>query len=558
MQCLFFEPPQYLIFSQEVASLLYYTHIPTFFIVLVLGFFVFLKHPKDQASRLLLILNLSFALLIVINLILWTNINVRVITFAWPIAQLIYLVIPINSLYLFYVFLNKKTVPITFKVVWLALLAGAAAMLFSDSNILYFDVASCELVTADTIFHYQNIVFGLIISWLIFAGISRIKASFDTKEKKQITLFFVGILTFLMIFVSTWQLAGRLGYFAIEQYGLLGMAFFMAILAYLIVKFNAFKVNLIGTSALLISQGVIIASLLFVRDINYIYAIIAATLILFLILSIIVVRSVKKEIKQREEIERLALDLRRTNDNLEHANTRLKELDRQKTEFVSFATHQLRSPLTAMKGYSSLLLEGDYGEINMEARGAIEKIHESTNTLTVVVNDYLNISRIELGTMKYDFVSTDVRELISKIIGELQPNIDKAGLKLSFVCDARMKYMAKVDLDKFAQVIANMIDNAIKYTPFGTITISLTKDSTKGTLLIASKDTGIGMSAEVIPKLFAKFSRAENASKVNIRGTGLGLFVAKQITEAHKGRMWAESEGEGRGSQFYVEIPAEK
>ena len=282
------------------------------------------------------------------------------------------------------------------------------------------------------------------------------------------------------------------------------------------------------------------------------------TFVLSLSFGVVLAKDARKEFEQRRQIEILASNLQKTIENLGQANARLKEVDRQKTEFVSFATHQLRSPLTAMKGYASLILEGDYGEISPDLRDAVEKINESAYTLTNVVNDYLNVSRMELGTMKYDLTPVKLNEFIKGIVGELKPNIDKAGLTLDLVYDSHQKYIAYVDPDKFKQVISNMIDNAIKYTPKGTITLSLEKDSKKGTITVASKDTGIGIAAGVIPKLFEKFSRAESANKINIRGTGLGLFVAKQIVEAHNGKIWVESEGEGKGSQFYVEIPAGK
>jgi signal transduction histidine kinase len=246
--------------------------------------------------------------------------------------------------------------------------------------------------------------------------------------------------------------------------------------------------------------------------------------------------------------------LKVTNLKLEKANDRLRELDKQKSEFVSFASHQLRSPLTSIKGYASLMLEGDYGELAAGAKEAAQRIYESSKTLAVVVNDYLNISRIELGTMKYEFKDLDLKALTEEVIAELKPNVEKTGLKLEFSCDMKASYIINADLDKFKQVMGNLIDNSLKYTPNGSIQVFLSRKA--GSVVFAVKDTGIGMSEKTIPKLFQKFSRADKASETNIRGTGLGLYIAKEIVEAHKGRIWAESEGEGKGSQFYVEIPA--
>ncbi|MDE2172635.1 MAG: HAMP domain-containing histidine kinase [Patescibacteria group bacterium] len=257
------------------------------------------------------------------------------------------------------------------------------------------------------------------------------------------------------------------------------------------------------------------------------------------------------EIRQRERIEVLATDLQKAND-------RLTELDRQKSEFVSFATHQLRAPLTAMKGYGSLLLEGDLGPLSAEAKQGIQRIFDSTNTLVNIVNDYLNITRIELGTMKYAFDSVDFRELVSDVVAELGPNIDKAAAKFSFRVEvpenSTLDWRITADRDKLKQVIENLIDNSIKYTPSGTIAARLSYDRARHKYIFAVKDTGVGIAPEVVPRLFQKFSRAENANKVNIRGTGLGLYVAKQMVEAHHGTIRVESPGEGKGSTFIVEL----
>ncbi len=209
-----------------------------------------------------------------------------------------------------------------------------------------------------------------------------------------------------------------------------------------------------------------------------------------------------------------------------------------------------------MKGYASLILEGDLGKLSREIRSAITRIYDSSNTLASIVDDYLNISRIELGSMRYTFDTIDLKDLIDNVIGELRPNIEKSKLDFKLDIDREKRFMVHADKDKFKQIIANLVDNAVKYTPAGTVNVSLlTKRAKEGNkVLFSVKDQGIGIAPEVMPKLFAKFSRAENGNRQNIHGTGLGLYVAKEIVNAHKGRIWAESPGEGKGSTFFVEM----
>ncbi len=249
----------------------------------------------------------------------------------------------------------------------------------------------------------------------------------------------------------------------------------------------------------------------------------------------------------------LYMQLKKTNEELASANIRLKELDQQKSEFVSLASHQLRSPLSSIKGYASMLREGDYGALSEDMKKPVSAIEESSKSLATMVDDFLNVSRIEQGTMKFDFTDFDLKKLAEDVVYEQKPTAEKAGLKLSFVAEPNKTFMITADLVKIKQVITNFLDNSIKYTPKGSIDVSISKHE-DNKILIKITDTGIGISAETLPKLFSKFTRASDANKTNIHGTGLGLYVAKQMVEAHKGRAWAESAGEGKGSTFYIEL----
>ena len=262
------------------------------------------------------------------------------------------------------------------------------------------------------------------------------------------------------------------------------------------------------------------------------------------VFGVALVRSVRKEIKQRERIEK-------QEKALEAANARLKELDQLKSEFVSLATHQIRGPISAIKGYASMLLEGDYGAIEEKAREPIQTIADSSAALAGIVQDFLDVSRIEQGRMKYEFTVFDFGKLARSVAEELAPTIERKGLRVKLEIPDGITVHA--DAGKLRQVIENLVDNAHKYTPRGVITIAVTRRD--GAVRLTVSDTGVGMRPEVLPKLFRKFSRAEDASKANLHGTGLGLYVARQLIEAQGGKIWAESEGEGRGSTFTVELP---
>lgn len=389
------------------------------------------------------------------------------------------------------------------------------------------------------IFFVVLVADGLLLTY--FAA--RKSAESDVKSRLYYTMFFT-----ITAAVGGGSVFATTFFNSIAPYPLILFSIYPAISGYAVLRYQLFDVRVVTAQII----NFVVWIFIFVRILlsENLKEQIANIILLMvtMVLGILLNKSVKKEVKQREHIQKLA-------DDLEKANVHLTELNRQKSEFVSFATHQLRAPLTAMKGYSSLLLEGDMGQLQPDAKKGIQNIFESAKTLTNIVDDYLNVSRIELGTMKYAFETVDLKQLIDSVIGELKPNIDKTKLGFSFKTEnSDLGYRITADRDKLKQVIANLIDNSIKYTPSGKVDVSLAYDKMGHKFVFKIKDTGVGISPEVQKHLFQKFTRAANANKVNIRGTGLGLYVARQIVEAHHGVIKVESAGEGKGSTFTVEL----
>ncbi len=231
----------------------------------------------------------------------------------------------------------------------------------------------------------------------------------------------------------------------------------------------------------------------------------------------------------------------------------LEKSNDEKSEFISFASHQIRTPLTSIKGYASTILEGDYGEINSAAKDAIQKILVRSNDVVGLIGQYLNKSKMELGQLEYDMQEFDVAELLTLVVKGFEPNADQAKVVLTLVVDTAFTYSIMADKGKIKEALGNLIDNSIKYTPTGSVSVFLSRKD--NSVQVKISDTGVGMSPETIQDLFKKFGRGKNAAKTNILGNGIGLYLAKTFIDAHKGKIWAESEGEGKGSQFYVELP---
>jgi len=258
------------------------------------------------------------------------------------------------------------------------------------------------------------------------------------------------------------------------------------------------------------------------------------------------------QISDIKEANEKIKELQKTVSLLEKNNEKLQKSGELKNEFISLATHQLRSPLGAIRGYTSLILEGDYGEIPEKIIEPLNIILKSTDSLNKTVNDFLDVSRIEQGMMRYYMKDFDMHDLVLEVVNEFKPAIEAKGLELRLHITKGSCFVHD-DKAKMKNVLVNLIDNSIKYTPNGWVEIILKKNANHK-VLFAVRDSGLGISKETMPLLFRKFSRAKEVGKTNILGTGLGLYVARKMVEAQKGRIWVESGGEGKGSQFYVEL----
>lgn len=266
----------------------------------------------------------------------------------------------------------------------------------------------------------------------------------------------------------------------------------------------------------------------------------AIALALAVPIGLLLIHSVHLEVQAREA--------------LAAANSKLIELDRLKSEFLSLAAHQLRGPVTIIRGYLAGIADGDYGPLPPTMKPPIEQASETARTFAGLIDDYLNVSRIEQGQMAYTFVLADFAELVRRAIEQYAPLVEKKGLHLACKIDPKSSYQSKIDADKMRQVVSNLIDNAIKYTKVGQIAVTLTSEIAPNRMRLTVTDSGAGIDPSTLPKLFQKFTRAD-ATGANPGGSGLGLYVARQFVEAQGGRIWAESAGAGHGASFIVELP---
>ena len=367
-------------------------------------------------------------------------------------------------------------------------------------------------------------------------------------ERHQLGLMLSGMLIMLGLIITTVLLPILLfdSLFFLPFTPLYALVF-LGMTAYAITKYHLFDTKVLVTEALTAAIVVILFAKMFGESTFSSRTIDGLVLASSTVLGFFLVRSVRREIELRHEVERQERAL-------EEINEQLKELNRQKNLFLSIASHQLRSPLTAIKGYASMILEGSYGPVMGELKEAVRRIFTSSQFMVGSVQDFLDVSRIEQGTMKYDLQPLDVGTIVRTAVDELQGTAHKKGITLSFKSVGE-PFMVRGDAGKLKQVFSNLVDNALKYTAKGRIDVEL-QHLPGGKIGATVRDTGMGMAKETLGKVFNKFVRAEDASKMDVMGTGLGLYVAREFIHNHHGKIWAESEGEGKGSTFFIELPA--
>lgn len=238
-----------------------------------------------------------------------------------------------------------------------------------------------------------------------------------------------------------------------------------------------------------------------------------------------------------------------------HNQTRELELVKSKNEFITIASHQLRTPINQIKWTLDSL--GQDKALSPDSQKILEMATGSADQLLKIVDDLLDIAKMEEGRFGYNFVPTDLSEFIGKILTEVAPQAQHAGVKVYLDRPKELVSTVNIDPQKLSLALDNLLDNAIRYNvQNGEVIIRIEKQKDKPFVEISVRDTGIGIPSDSVNRLFTKFFRAENASKTQAGGSGLGLYIAKNIVQAHGGQIWAESEL-NRGTTFHFTIPTD-
>lgn len=540
-----FEAPQYLFFSSNVPTLLYFSHFPAFFFSLALGLYVLLRTRRKLEAWVLFLSLLPFAIWVFSDLILFASNRSDLVLFFWSLLVLIEPLPHFGLWYLQRLINTGKDLSFKLKLLTLSLFIPLFLIIGTGVGLPAFDVSVCIAVESSYL-HYAYILEYSFIFLIIIDTIRFAVSAPDRITRWKILNLSLAILLFLITF-STGNLLGSLSdNWTFAQTGLFGAPIFIGLMVYLLARFKLFNIKVLAAQMLVVVLWGMVFMLLFLRTINSVRIVTTIALILVLVLGFILVRNVKREVQAREEIQRLA-------DTLEKANTRLTELDRQKNQFLSIASHDLRAPLTVIRNFMSLLLDGTYGRLPSAADEGAHQVFDRATDMAKLIDGYLDVSRIEQGKMKYDMAPLDLAKVVAESVDGFKTTAEARNLKLT-LHGLTQSIKTKGDATHLREALNLLIDNSIKYTPTGSITVTV--EQVGNVARIALTDTGIGMTEDTIKnKLFKLFSTADDSKKTNASSAGVGLYVVKNIIDAHHGTIRAESAGEGKGSTFIVELP---
>ena len=502
----------------------------------ILGFVIYITNRKSITNKFFFIFSIITILWSFFNYINYQATSPTVVL--WLLRAVIFLgvwhaftfftflyVFPKEKIYFpwMYKFLLIPLVVITSAITLTPLVFPSIAQLSSDGSV-------SKTVVANGIFLFLFVVAGLVLG-----GVSIfIRKTFKAKgrERKQHILILIGTVIMFSLLITFNVILPAV--FLNVRFIPLGALFifpFVAFTGYAIYKHRLFNLRTAAVAGLTFVLSIVsFSEIIFAQDISaVIYR--SSVFMIVLIVSFLMNKFVQTISEQGEQ--------------LQVANERQEDL-------IHFITHQVKGFFTKSKYIFSAMLDGDYGRLEGKMEVIAKEGLRSDNDGIAMVQDVLNAASIKGGLMKYSKAVLDFKALVLSVISEQDKNVhDK---KLSFETNINEgDFKMSGDEFQLKHVIKNLIDNSIKYTPAGKITVSLSKND--GKILFSVKDTGVGLTKEDKERLFTEGGKGKNSQKINVDSTGFGLFIAKSIVLAHNGKIWAESEGEGKGSELLVEFP---
>lgn len=512
----------------------------------VLGFTVFFSDKKSITNKTFLIFSVITGVWGLVNFFGYRLTNPNIALILLRLVMFLAVLQAFSIFQLFYVFPNTTIVfskiykYFLIPVVLLTALISASPLVLSHIKEISDTGSIVKIINGPAIPLFGIVSIGLVISALCIFIKNLRKATDQVGAYIKIligTIIMFGlIITFNFIFPAVFENSKYLPFGALFTFP------FVIFVTYAILHHKLFSIKVISTSILIFLLAIVLFFEIIFADSVALIIFRSSIFLMVLIFGINLIRSVIKEVEQREKLAKLNVDL--------------QDLLKQRESLVHLVTHKVKGAFTRSKYIFAGLLDGTFGEINENVKKYAQMGLESDNGGIQTVNLVLNASNLSTGSVKYEMKTVDFKEIVQKVLVEKKIQAEAKGLQMeSNIHDDKSDvYNVSGDVFWLTEAVNNLIDNSIKYTKVGKINIDLHDGNGKVNLSV--KDTGIGITEEDKKHLFTEGGRGKESVKVNVDSTGYGLYSVKLIIEEHKGKVWAESAGEGKGSAFFIELPA--
>ncbi len=513
-------------------TIVLYSHLIPVSIALLLGIFVLVKSKFSFLANLFFLFIFGFSLWLIGDIPLWGAFGTyNLVTSIWSSMDLINIIFYLFGAYFFAVLVRNKDITIWEKIIFLAAALPAVWITYTGNSIADFYQPFCEATNNEWLTNYKLYTEVAVIAYImIVTGIHLVRGK--SSDRKQIVVVSLALIIFLTIFASTEYIASITGVYEINLYSLFVLPIFLALIIFSITNLRIFAYKSFGMQLLIYILLILVGSQFFFLESVTNKLLTILTFILSLFLGLVLARNIRKE-------EQMAVQLQIANEGQE--------------TLIHFMNHQIKGYLSKARSiFAELETDEEYGPFKPEALGMLKEGDSSLKEGIEFVQDILKASNIEKGTMAYNMESLDFKEIVNEMAEDQRKGAEAKRLKYSISIESG-DYELRGDKNQLKEAVRNLINNSINYTPSGSIDINLVKIENKVHFTV--KDTGVGLSEAVKPKLFTKGGRDKNSQSINVNSTGFGLSIVKGIVDAHHGRVWAESEGPGKGSTFTMELP---
>ena len=527
--------------TESYRDLALYSHLIPAVATLILGFFAYLRAPSRTKAAFFFSFSLAFAAWLLADMFVWTADSYHLVAALWAPLDFIEITFFLLLFSFVYVDLYPGKLPSWFTPNLLLVAGIPFVITILGKSVFEMNQPMCEMLNNRFLENYKLIVEIAVLSATLALGVSRILAvRGDRTEQVRISLVTLAVFLFMGIFGGTEYIANTTYIYEVHLYALFSLPIFVLMLTIAITSYGTFRLGDTAVKTLFYVFLVLAGTqFFFVEDITG-FLLAAMSFGVVLTLGIMLFRLSEREIAQRHLIEKQEQEL-------EVVNKRQENL-------LHFISHEIKGYLTKSEAGFAAITEGDYGAIPEQlktmATSALADVRKGVST----VMDILSASNLKKGTVTFKKAAFDFRVAVETIVREQQVPAKAKGLTID-VEMAEGKYRMEGDEEKIREhVIRNLIDNAIRYTPAGSIHVELSDGD--GKIHFSVKDSGVGITPEDMSHLFTEGGHGKDSIKVNVHSTGYGLFIAKEVVEAEGGKIWAESEGAGKGSKFIVELPA--